>query len=341
MVFYGIVKHALMITMFVFVMMLIVDFLDMVSQKRLTALMKGGIWRQYTVASFLGATPGCLGAFMSVSLYVHGLVSFGALTGAMIATSGDEAFVMLVKFPGTAMLLFGMLFILGIPSAWVADRIVKATGYVPCESCVLQEYHPDMEVHKFSWRGLTDNLREISPARSLLLLLFGFFLVAILSGIAGPESWNWERVTLLVLIVVGLFILVAVSPHYLNDHILSHIIKRHLWRVFLWTLLALALVHMGLHYWNIKGLISNNIPWMFLLGALVAIIPESGPHLIFVMLFAEGLIPFSVLFTSSFVQDGHGMLPLLAYTVKDSMVIKGINFALGLGIGLILYVIGF
>lgn len=341
MVSFEILKHALMITVFVFVMMLIVDFLDMFSEKGLTKMMTGGVWRQYTVASFLGATPGCLGAFMSVSLYVHGLVSFGALTGAMIATSGDEAFVMLVKFPGTALLLFGMLFILGIPSAWVADRIVKATGYVPCESCALQEYHPDMEVHQFSWRGLTDNLRKISPARFLLLLLFGVFLVAILSGIAGPESWNWERVTLLVLIMLALFILVAVSPHYLNEHILSHIIRRHLWRVFLWTLLALALVHMGLYYWNIKGLISNNIPWMFLLGALVAIIPESGPHLIFVMLFAEGLIPFSVLFTSSFVQDGHGMLPLLAYTVKDSIVIKVINFVFGLGIGLILYVIGF
>jgi hypothetical protein len=336
MVFYGILKHALMITMFVFVMMLIVDFLDMFSQKRLTTLMTGGVWRQYTIASFLGATPGCLGAFMSVSLYVHGLVSFGALTGAMIATSGDEAFVMLAKFPGTALLLFGMLFVLGIPLAWVADRIVKATGYIPCESCVLQEYHPEMEVHQFSWKGLAGNLRRISPARSLLLLLFVFFLVAILSGIAGPQSWNWERLTLLILLVVALFILVAVSPHYLNEHILSHIIKRHLWRVFLWTLLALALVHVGLHYWNIKGLISNNM-----LGALVAIIPESGPHLIFVMLFAEGVIPFSVLFTSSFVQDGHGILPLLAYTVKDSILIKVLNLIFGVGIGLILYLIGF
>ncbi len=340
MVFFEILKHALMITVFVFVMMLIVDFLDMFSQKRLTAMMTGGIWRQYTIASFLGATPGCLGAFMSVSLYVHGLVSFGALTGAMIATSGDEAFVMLVKFPGTAVLLFGMLFVLAVPLAWVADRIVKATGYVPCESCVLQEYHPEMEVHHFSWKGLRKNLRRISLARHPLLLLFGFFFGAILIGIAGPESWNWERLTLLTLIVVALFILLAVSPHYLNEHILSHIIKGHLWRVFLWTLLALAVVHVGLHYWNIKGLISNNIPSMFLLGALVAVIPESGPHLIFVMLFAEGVIPFSVLFTSSFVQDGHGILPLLAYTVKDSILIKVLNLIFGLGIGLILYLIG-
>ncbi len=340
MVFYGILTHALMITAFVFVMMLIVDFIDMFTQKRLTAMMTGGIWRQYTAASVLGATPGCLGAFMSVSLYVHGLLSFGALTGAMIATSGDEAFVMLAKFPGTAMLLFGMLFVLAIPMAWVADKIVKATGYIPCESCILQEYHPEMEVYQFSRKGLAGNLRRISSARFFLLLIFGSFSSAILTGIAGPRSWNWERLSLIILLLVALFILVSVSDHYLKEHIWSHIIKAHLWRVFLWTFLALVVVHIGLNYWNFKSLISNNIPWMFLLGALVAIIPESGPHLVFVMLFAEGVIPFSVLFTSSFVQDGHGILPLLAYTVKDSILIKILNFIFGLGIGIVLYMMG-
>jgi hypothetical protein len=337
---YAILKHALMITVFVFVMMLIVDFLDMFSEKRLTAIMTGGIWRQYAVASFFGVTPGCLGAFMNVSLYVHGLLSFGALTGAMIATSGDEAFVMLAKFPGTAMLLFGLLFVLSIPLAWVADKIVKATGYIPCESCILQEYHPEMEVYHFSWKGLAENLTRISLVRSLLLLIFGFFIVAVLVGVAGPQSWDWERITLLILLLLGVLILVSVSDHYLKDHIWSHIIRAHLWRVFLWTFLALVVVHMGLNYWNFKSLISNNIPWMFVLGALVAVIPESGPHLVFVMLFAEGLIPFSVLFTSSFVQDGHGILPLLSYTVKDSILIKILNFIFGLGIGMVLYVIG-
>ncbi len=72
----------------------------------------------------------------------------------------------------------------------------------------------------------------------------------------------------------------------------------------------------------------------------MAVIPESGPHLVFVMLFAEGVIPFSVLFTSSFVQDGHGILPLLSYTVKDSILIKILNLIFGLGIGMILYLIG-
>jgi hypothetical protein len=340
MVLYGILKHALMITVFVFVMMLIVDFLDMFSKKKLTHVMRGGSWRQYTVASFLGATPGCLGAFMDVSLYVHGLISFGALTGAMIATSGDEAFVMLAKFPGTALLLFGMLFALSIPLAWIADRIVKATQYVPCESCDRDGYHAEEEIHQFTWEGVMENLARFSLPRYSLLLAFGFFTVLILLGIAGPRSWNWERLTLLILLFVCLFILVAVSDHYLKEHIWSHIIRTHIWRIFLWTFLALVVVHVGLTYWSIKSFISNNIPWMFLLGALVAVIPESGPHLVFVMLFAEGVIPFSVLFTSSFIQDGHGILPLLSYTIKDCILIKVLNLLFGMGIGMILYMIG-
>ncbi len=277
---------------------------------------------------------------MDVSLYVHGLISLGALTGAMIATSGDEAFVMLAKFPGTALLLFGLLFVLSIPLAWLADRIVRETGYLPCQSCKLHEYHVGEEVHEFTWKGLMENLTKVWAARHSLLLAFGFFSVAILLGVAGSQSWDWKRVTLLLLLSLGLITVVAASDHYLKEHIGSHIIKTHVWRIFLWTFLALVVVHVGLNYWNFRSLISNNIPSVLLLGALVAIIPEPGLHLVLVMLFAEGVVPFSVLFTTSFVQDGHGMLPLLSYTVKDSVLIKILNLVFGLGIGMILYLTG-
>ena len=129
-------KHAVMVAVFVFVMMLLVDFIDTASKERLSKIIRGGPWRQYTLTSFLGATPGCLGAFMNVSLYVHGMISFGAVVGGMIATSGDEAFVMLAQFPGTALALFGLLFILGIFFAKISDKIIGLTGFVPCEPCI-------------------------------------------------------------------------------------------------------------------------------------------------------------------------------------------------------------
>lgn len=86
-----------------------------------------------------------------------------------------------------------------------------------------------------------------------------------------------------------------------------------------------------------RSLVERNMGFVLLLSTFVGIIPESGPYLIFVMMYANGLIPFSVLLTSSIAQDGHGMLPLLSYTIKDSILIKVFNILFALIIGLIFY----
>ena len=61
---------------------------------------------------------------------------------------------------------------------------------------------------------------------------------------------------------------------------------------------------------------------------------------VFVMTYAQGLIPFSVLFTASFVQDGHCMLLLLSYSIKDSLLTKIFNLVFGLEVGGALYALG-
>ena len=129
--------------------------------------------------------------------------------------------------------------------------------------------------------------------------------------------------------------------HYLDSHIWGHIIKKHLCRIFLWTFGALLFVHWGMAFWNLNTFIHDNMLWVLLIGALIGIIPESGPHLVFVMMYAQGLIPFSVLFTTSFVQDGHGMLPMISYSLKDSVLIKAFNLVFGLLVGGVLFALGF
>ncbi|MGB3478048.1 MAG: hypothetical protein WBB67_02695 [bacterium] len=62
-------KHGLMITFFVFVMMMFIDYLNVLTKGKISGIIKGGLLRQYIMTSFLGATPGCLGAFMNVSFY--------------------------------------------------------------------------------------------------------------------------------------------------------------------------------------------------------------------------------------------------------------------------------
>ena len=339
-------KHALMITFFVFVMMLLVDFIDTASKRRMSEIMKGGQWRQYTLSSFLSSTPGCLGAFMNVSLYVHGMISFGAVVGGMIATSGDEAFVMLAQFPGTALALFFLLFVLGILFAWISDRIIHNLGIITCQPCL--EAHCDHCVSGMDSQenmgdilrptNLFGNFRSLSFTRFLLLI--ASFLVLVTLGILGPSSWDWKRITFIGLSFCSLYIAMVASEHYLHSHIWDHIIRRHLFRVFLWSFGALLFVQWGLAFWNLDTIIHQHILWVLAIGAILGIVPESGPHLIFVMMYAQGLVPFSVIFTSSFVQDGHGMLPLLSYSIKDSVLIKVFNLVFGLAVGGILFASG-
>ena len=112
---------------------------------------------------------------MNVSLYIHGMISFGALVGGMIATSGDEAFVMLTQFPTVALMLFGMLFAGGIVFAWVSDKVIQVLGIVPCESC-----HEDQCLHCrsrnenaegfaaiFGSAGAVENFHSLSFTRPL------------------------------------------------------------------------------------------------------------------------------------------------------------------------------
>jgi len=266
------------ITLLVGVMMILVDLINVLSKKRLEGyFIKARRYKQYVLSSLIGAVPGCLGGFMNVSLYVHGFITFGALTGSMIAVSGDEAFVMLAMFPETALVLFAILFVIGLLSGMLIDVVVKKYKISTCSNC------KEMIVHM-----------------------------------------NLERNTL----------------HYLKEHIYGHIIKKHLWKTALWTFAALALVEIGLEYLNLEKFTSEYKIVFLLFGALVGLIPESGPHLIFVTLFAQGLIPFSVLLTSSIVQDGHGMLPMLSYSFTDSVKIKVFNLIIGLSLGLFLFLIG-
>jgi hypothetical protein len=52
-------------------------------------------------------------------------------------------------------------------------------------------------------------------------------------------------------------------------------------------------------------------------------------------------VPFCVLLASSIVQDGHGMLPMLAHSRRAFLTVKGVNFLLGLVAGAVAMGLGF
>ena len=337
----NVLKQSLTITLFVFVMMLILDYINVLSKGRINSIIKGRRWRQYLVSSFLGATPGCLGAFLNVSFYVHGLISFGALVGGMIATSGDEAFVLLAMVPKQALLLFVLLFVFGIVFGWLSDKITGALKLKTCKECVLQTVHENEECSCFNKQAIVRSYNKPSSIRILFTMGAATIFIAVVFGLLGPSFWGWKRITLVALGATAFGIIGTVPEHFLREHIWQHIIKKHLAGVFLWSFTAIFIVELGFNYWNLEEFVQQHMEWVGLLAVLLAIIPESGPHMIFVMLYAKGLIPFSILLASSIVQDGHGMLPLLSYSVKDSILIKVFNLVFGIIIGLAFYAAGF
>ena len=330
--FRAVLGDTLLVTGFVFVMMLIVEYLNVATRGALQRLAGHKGLPAYVVSSSLGVAPGCLGSFAAASLYIHGALSFGAVVANMIATSGDEAFVMLALFPRRALLLGVVLFAYGIVVGALVDRVAPRLGLATtcCETGLrLHEEEPEF------WLPLRRRpLGRFTLPRASLVVSLGLFALAVALGALAPDERSWVRVTLLGLSLVALWIVLTVPDHFLEAHLYEHVARRHVPRLFLWVLgvlTAIALVEaVG---FPLTAFVRAHPTWALLAAALVGILPESGPHLVFVMLFAQGAIPFSVLVASSVVQDGHGMLPLLAESRREFVRVKAVNLVAGLLLG--------
>lgn len=332
-------RHALMITAFVLVMMLLIEYVNVLTRGVWTRGLQRRGWQQYALAVLLGAAPGCLGAFIIVTLFEHGIVSSGALIATMIATSGDESFVMLALVPRTFAVLTGLLIGIAALAGVLVDWYLRRFGRQSAPSDDVYEVHGEV-CHCYPRGEILAQWRHCTLARTTLVAVVALFIAALLTGDVGPAEWNWVRITLLATSALALFIVVTVPDHFLDEHLWEHVLKRHVPRIFAWTFGALLVTAVGEHYFDLSAFAQASPLMVLLFAALTGIIPESGPHLVFVTLYARGTIPFSVLLTSSVVQDGHGMLPLLAYSRRDFVVVKAVNLVVGLAAGLLLHSIG-
>lgn len=332
--------HAVMITGFVFTMMLVVEYLNVLTGGLWQRGFQGSRWKQYLLAALLGATPGCLGAFAVVALYSHRVLSLGAVVTAMIATSGDEAFVMFSMIPRTALFISLILFLVGLIAGFLTDTLFgeKATTKAACPQEF--ELHEADSCKCFPWGKIREQWRSCSLARGVLSVILLLLIFGLLTGQLGLPVWNWIRTTIFLISIAALFIVSTVPDHFLEEHLWEHVAKVHIPRVFLWTFGALLLMHLLIGHLDLKDWMQQNQLIMLAVASLVGIVPESGPHLIFLTLFTEKAIPFSILLASSIVQDGHGMLPLLAESRRDFIRIKVINLVVGLLVGLIGYIAG-
>jgi hypothetical protein len=336
-----ILGHSLLITAFVFIMMLLVEYLNVQTKGSWQQKLKKSKNGQYLLGVILGAIPGCLGAFTVVSLYSHGIVSFGALVATMIATSGDEAYVMLSMFPVKALLLIAFISVVGFAVGIIVDKVYKNQGSLLNKQGHSLQLHEEELIQDQPKGHIIRQLKAITIQRTLLIAILSFFLILTLTGFIEIEGWRWIRITLLVSNLFALFVVITVPDHFLEVHLWEHVLKRHLLRIFLWTLGALVVIHILEGFINLEAWIGDNTLMVLVIAVLVGLIPESGPHLIFVTLFASGSIPISILLASSIVQDGHGTLPILAVSKRSFIILKIINLIVGFAIGFAFLMVGY
>lgn len=381
-------RNSVLITGLVVVMMMMIESLNIESRGMVFKGLRKTKFGQVVVAALLGSIPGCMGGFATVSLYTHRMFSFGALVAMMIASSGDEAFVMLAMIPDQAMVLFAVLFILAILTGVVVDYVYDK---IHARNCIRHEHHecgPETDCQEgyiihandghdshtdTEGHGSHKSKRHYGWKRILMFIGLALFIAALGTGHLGHDheahmdgteqhehchdaschhehshashthetftidllSEDWMNVLFAGLSVIVLFVLLLASDHFVEEHLWNHIIKKHLPTIFAWTFGVLLVLGIGLQFVDISDWISDNTILMILLATAIGIIPESGPHLVFVTLFAAGVVPFPVLLASSISQDGHACLPLLAESKKSFVWAKSINCIVAIASGII------
>ena len=370
--FADILRNSILITGLVVVMMMMIESLNIESKGLIFKGLRKTRVGQVVIGALLGSVPGCMGGFATVSLYTHRMFSFGALVAMMIASSGDEAFVMLAMIPQQALVLFALLFVIAVVVGVLTDRI---SDRIHKEHCTKTE-HSDCGVQTECKDGYVvhnhedehkDDAKPHEPVhfgwkRIVMLVGLAVFIAALAGGKLGHDHGahaecthehhhcehhhhagnnegtftinlldeQWMNVLFAGLSILMLLVLIFGSDHFVEDHLWNHIVRKHLPVIFAWTFGVLLVLGIGLQYIAIDRWISDNTALMILLATLIGIIPESGPHMIFVTLFAAGVVPFPVLLASSISQDGHASIPLLAESRKSFVWAKIINCAVAL-----------
>ncbi len=265
-----ILKESLVITAVVTAMMMLIEYVSYRSEGRLVPLLRRSKVGGVVSAAILGVIPGCLGGYITVSMYSKRVFSFSALLSMMIATTGDEAFVMLAMYPGTAAAIFAGLFALAIAVGLACEKFDSGRSTRVVQKPWAENSSGSCLHSEAEGKGLRHRMK----------------------------------------------------------HTLGEALK-----IFAWAFGVLAAVKLASGYVDLETLIGENAALMIPLAVLIGLIPQSGPHLVFVTLFAQGIVPLPVLLASCISQDGHAGLPLLAEDRRSFLRVKAVKCVLALAAG--------
>ena len=269
-------------------------------------------------SAFLGVIPGCGGAIMVMSLYTRGVVSFGSVLAALIATMGDAAFLLIASKPQAALVILPVTFLTGIVFGYLVKPFTKNF------------------INKIS---LKKDLNTNLPKNKIPKIFYSFWLICLVPGIIlGVLNAFQIEISFYIfgidlihsfLFILAMYCILLWVFNPLTDIQMASIHENSLRRVadttcFVTVWVIIAFVTYELIDLSTKGLIFDSLkyfgPFIPLMAIIIGFIPGCGPQIMITSMYVSGQIPMSAQIGNSISNDGDALFPAIAISAKAAII---------------------
>ena len=269
-------------------------------------------------SAFLGVIPGCGGAIMVMSLYTRGVVSFGSVLAALIATMGDAAFLLIASKPQAALIILPITFLTGIIFGYIVKPFTKNF------------------INKIS---LKKDLNKNLPKNKIPKNFYSFWLLCLIPGIIlGVLNAFQVEISFYIFgidlihsfsFVLAMYCILLWVFNPLTDIQMASIHENSLRRVadttcFVTVWVIIAFVTYELIDLSTKGLIFDSLkyfgPFIPLMAIIIGFIPGCGPQIMITSMYVSGQIPMSAQIGNSISNDGDALFPAIAISAKAAII---------------------
>ena len=290
------------------------------------------------LAALMGALPGCGGAVMVITQYVHGRLGFGAMVAVLTATMGDAAFLLLAREPMTGLGVMLLSILVGVISGYTIDAI-HGPGFMR------------MDGSKAACRNYSEasSGRWLKPVWTMLLLpgvVLGMMLAlqletdSLFGPIATLEPTLWLGFIggiIAMLMWSNLFTGAAYRPLVSENRVatmddndphptaavstLGRVIEDTNF-VTVWVVMAYLIYELGVHYSGVDLAQWFTVwaPLAPLIGVLVGLLPGCGPQIVTTSLYLAGIVPLSAQLSNAISNDGDALFPAIAMAPKAAIL---------------------
>lgn len=287
---------------------------------------------QVPIAALLGVLPGCGGAIIVVTQFVHGKLSFAALVAVLISTMGDASFLLLASEPATAMLVLGITVLAGILFGYLINRIHGPDFLKP------EQATQPTDTEATDGRQNKDASLPTGLSRSWGILLFPGLILGLLAAfqvdtdqLFGPLS-QFRPATWLGFTGAAVCLLIWLNQPPSYSWSASHDKNESQKRLFdlvanetsfvsAWVIAGFLCFELLVYAtdFDLQTLFASLGYLTITLAILVGFIPGCGPQIIMTTLYLQGLVPLSAQLANAISNDGDALFPALALAPKASL----------------------